>query len=117
MVQLHSKVKVLTPHALRSPHVSSLFKTLLANERNTGVVQWRKKSARRTGVRRMSMSMYARELGTIPEETIRVARVACPKGTLAMRLRDELGELYQDEYFASLYRSEERRVGKECRSG
>src|SRR5947209_5116018 len=51
----------------------------------------------------MSMSMYARELGTIPEETIRVARAACPKGTLAMRLRDELGELYQDEYFASLY--------------
>lgn len=49
------------------------------------------------------MSMNARELGSIPEETIRVARAACPKGTLAMRLRDELGELYQDEHFASLY--------------
>src|SRR5256714_3967522 len=49
------------------------------------------------------MSMYARELGSIPEETARVARAACPKGTLAMRLRDELGELYQDEYFVSLY--------------
>jgi len=47
--------------------------------------------------------MYARELGSIPEETARVARAACPKGTLAMRLRDELGELYQDEHFASLY--------------
>src|SRR5437660_294233 len=49
------------------------------------------------------MSMYARELGSIPEETARVARAACPKGTLAMRLRDELGELYQDEHFADLY--------------
>ncbi len=49
------------------------------------------------------MSMYARELGSIPEETARVARAACPKGTLAMRLRDELGELYQDEHFVSLY--------------
>jgi transposase len=49
------------------------------------------------------MSMYARELGRIPEETARVARAACPKGTLAMRLRDELGELYQDEHFVSLY--------------
>jgi transposase len=49
------------------------------------------------------MSMYARELGTIPEETVRVARAACPKGTLAMRLRDELGELYQDEHFVALY--------------
>src|SRR3989440_7596889 len=49
------------------------------------------------------MSMYPRELGPIPEETARVARAACPKGTLAMRLRDTLGELYQDEQFASLY--------------
>jgi transposase len=47
--------------------------------------------------------MYARELGSIPEEPARVARAACPKGTLAMRLRDELGELYQDEHFVSLY--------------
>ena len=49
------------------------------------------------------MSMYARGLGNIPEETARVARAACPKGTLAMRLRDELGEFYQDEHFVSLY--------------
>lgn len=49
------------------------------------------------------MSMYARELGRIPEETMRIARAACPKGTIAMRLRDELGELYQDEHFVSLY--------------
>ncbi len=49
------------------------------------------------------MSMYPRELGPIPEETARVARAACPKGTLAMRLRDALGELYKDEQFAALY--------------
>ncbi len=49
------------------------------------------------------MSMYPQELGTIRAETVRVARAACPKGTLAMRLRDVLGALYQDEQFASLY--------------
>ena len=49
------------------------------------------------------MSMYPQALGTIPAETVRVARAACPKGTLAMRLRDALGELYQDEHFAGLY--------------
>ena len=49
------------------------------------------------------MSMYAREIGSIPEETVRVARAACPKGILAMRLRDELGGLYQDERFVALY--------------
>ncbi|HEY4033225.1 MAG TPA: transposase [Ktedonobacteraceae bacterium] len=49
------------------------------------------------------MSMYAREMESIPEETVRVAHAACPKGTLAMRLREELADLYQDEHFASLY--------------
>jgi transposase len=52
------------------------------------------------------MSMYPREPGSIPEETARVAHAACPKGTLAMRLRDVLGELYQDEHFRDLYPAE-----------
>jgi transposase len=47
--------------------------------------------------------MYPQELGSIPEETARVARAACSKGTLAMRLRDVLPELYQDKQFAALY--------------
>ena len=49
------------------------------------------------------MSMYPQAIGSIPEETVRVARAACPKGTLAMRLRDTLAELYQDEHFVTLY--------------
>ena len=49
------------------------------------------------------MAMYPQDLGEIPAETVRVARAACPKGTLAMRLRDELGAFYQDEQFAQLY--------------
>ena len=49
------------------------------------------------------MSLYVRDQGSIPEETARVAHGACPKGTLAMRLRDALGTVYQDEYFVSLY--------------
>jgi len=49
------------------------------------------------------MSMYPQEMGSIPTETARIARAACPKGTLAMRLRDALGALYTDEQFAALY--------------
>jgi transposase len=49
------------------------------------------------------MSMNPQNLGSIPAETVRIARAACPKGTLAMRLRDVLGDLYQDEQFAALY--------------
>jgi transposase len=49
------------------------------------------------------MSMYPEKLGEIPKETARVARAACRKGTLAMRLRDELGGWYQDEQLVALY--------------
>ena len=49
------------------------------------------------------MSMNPQAMGSIPEETVRIARAACPKGTLAMRLRDALGALYTDEQFATLY--------------
>ncbi len=52
--------------------------------------------------------MYPGELGSIPAETARVAHAACPKGTLAMHLRDALEELYQDEHFRDLYPVEEQ---------
>jgi transposase len=52
------------------------------------------------------MSMYPQAMGSIPEETVRIARAACPKGTLAMLLRDTLGEVYQDEQFVDLYPAE-----------
>jgi len=51
------------------------------------------------------MSMYPQELGAIPAETMRVARAAYPKGSLAMRLRDELGGIYRDEQFVGLFAS------------
>jgi len=49
------------------------------------------------------MSMNPQAIGSIPAETVRIAQAACPKGTLAMRLQDALGELYQDEHFTALY--------------
>src|SRR5260370_31717382 len=47
--------------------------------------------------------MYPQAIGSIPAETVRIAQAACPKGTLAMRLRDALGAWYTDEQFATLY--------------
>jgi transposase len=51
------------------------------------------------------MSMYPQQIGSIPEETMRIARAAYPKGSLAMRLRDELGGIYCDEQFVALFSS------------
>ncbi|MEV6963461.1 IS1182 family transposase, partial [Streptomyces sp. NPDC051207] len=49
------------------------------------------------------MSMRPEEPGEIPAETVRVARAAFPKGSLAIRMRDELGPLFGDGQFAGLF--------------
>lgn len=49
------------------------------------------------------MSLHVEEIPPIPEETVRVARAAFPKGNLYMQMRDVLGTFYKDQDFASLY--------------
>src|SRR4051794_25404540 len=49
------------------------------------------------------MSLRADDEHPIPDATRRVARAAFPKGTLAMRLADQLGAIYRDEQFAALF--------------
>src|ERR1700759_2920471 len=49
------------------------------------------------------MSMHPQEPPCIPEETCRVARAAFPDGTLCLRIADELGAIYNDSQFASLF--------------
>jgi transposase len=49
------------------------------------------------------MLYQSQNRGGIPEETVRVARQAFPKGNVYMRMGDEMGSLYQDEQFASLF--------------
>ena len=39
----------------------------------------------------------------IPEQTERVARAAFPKGSLCLRIADELGRIFLDEQFAELF--------------
>jgi transposase len=40
---------------------------------------------------------------SIPEETVRLARTICPKGTLYMHIRDQLGAIYEDQSFTDLF--------------
>jgi transposase len=54
------------------------------------------------------MSLIPTNLQAIPAETRRVAQAAFPKGNRYVRLRDELGPLYQDEAFAQLFPSRGR---------
>ena len=42
------------------------------------------------------MSMRPRALPEVPDQTAVVATAAFPSGTLAMRIRDELGEVFFD---------------------
>lgn len=49
------------------------------------------------------MTLHPQPLPSIPEETVRVARAAFPKGNLYLRMRDALGVFFTDEDFATLY--------------
>jgi transposase len=40
---------------------------------------------------------------TIPEETVRVAKAAFPKGNPYLNLRDELGVIFEDEAFENYF--------------
>jgi len=49
------------------------------------------------------MSMQPRPWPEVPEQTARMARSAFRKGNLATRIRDELGQVYEDARFAAAF--------------
>jgi len=49
------------------------------------------------------MCLHPQEVPPVPDQTAAVALSAFPRGNLYMTMRDELGSLYSDEAFASLY--------------
>ena len=49
------------------------------------------------------MTMWPRSGHAVPAGTAQVARAAFPNGCLAIRLRDALGELFEDAQFAGLF--------------
>ena len=49
------------------------------------------------------MSLRSSPIGPVPEETARVAHAAFPRGCAWMRLRDELGPIYEDATFTALF--------------
>ena len=49
------------------------------------------------------MSLQPRPISPIPDEPARVAHAAFPRGNTYLRLREELGPLYEDTDFAALF--------------
>ncbi len=49
------------------------------------------------------MSMHPQPIGSVPEDTIRVAKAAFPKGNVYIEMRNVLGSIYEDEDFAELF--------------
>src|SRR5258708_16701024 len=52
------------------------------------------------------MSLKPEPIGPVPEETARLAKAVFPESSTFMKMRDELGTLYQDELFAALFPKE-----------
>ena len=49
------------------------------------------------------MSLRPEPIGPVPEETARIARAVFRRGNVYLELRDELGTLYEDQAFVSLF--------------
>jgi len=56
-------------------------------------------------MRRSGVSLRAEPVGSVPVQTVRVARAAFPKGCLAMRVRDTVGPVFTDAQFVGLFPS------------
>src|SRR5215217_7577577 len=54
-------------------------------------------------LRGAAMSLRPAEIAPVPATTAQVAVAAFPRGCAAMRMRDELGAIYNDQMFASLF--------------
>ena len=51
----------------------------------------------------MAMSLQPQEIAPVPEDTQRIARAAFPKGNIYVRMRDEIGTIFDDPMFAPLF--------------
>ncbi len=49
------------------------------------------------------MSLQPKEIPPVPEETQRVARATFPKGNIYVRMRDEIGAIFDDPMFATVF--------------
>ncbi len=49
------------------------------------------------------MTLHPVSIKPVPPETARVAQAAFPSGNIYLRMRDELGPLYDDATFADLF--------------
>jgi transposase len=52
------------------------------------------------------MSLKPEPIGPVPKETVRLAKAVFPQGSTFIKMRDELGTLFQDEMFAALFPKE-----------
>lgn len=52
------------------------------------------------------MSLKPEPIGPVPEETARLAKAVFPEGSTFLKMRDELGTLFQDEMFVALFPKE-----------
>jgi transposase len=49
------------------------------------------------------MSIHPQAIAPVPEETARVAKLAFPKDNCYLTLRDQIGTLYSDPDFTTLF--------------
>ena len=61
------------------------------------------------------MSLHARFVSDVPEETQRVARAAFRRGNQVLQMRDELGTIFTVEQFGDLFHNVRQPAETPCR--
>src|SRR5215216_568570 len=70
--------------------------------RGAVVAEWCPECCRLTG-RSPPVSLHPGPVPPIPDDTARVARAAFPGGNPYLRMRDELGTIFEDAQFGALF--------------
>jgi len=68
-------------------------KNIFSQER----LQWKSEGEKKV------VSLKPEPIGPIPQETVRIAKAACPQGSTFMKMRDVLGVFFADEMFVNLF--------------
>src|SRR5690554_5357844 len=113
-VKIMSEKEIKNTSAERSRSLEEIFEERIARDEKIEPRDWMPEKYRQTHIRQISQHAHSEVVGMLPEGNwITRAPSLRRKVALLAKVQDEAGH---GLYLYSACRSEERRVGKECRS-
>ena len=83
--------------------VDTVGESIRRHRKPQGLFRRHRECSTQTSVREIALSLQIEIAYSVPKETARVAKAAFPKGAPFLKMRDELGTLFEDEDFSDLF--------------